>query len=82
MAESFGANGVNALPAADVTGTIAMSATAGKVALVNNGTALSGACPVSDPFCDMSVGFCVECVADENCRDVSKPFCRGAQCTQ
>ncbi|MGB9180868.1 MAG: DUF4214 domain-containing protein [Pyrinomonadaceae bacterium] len=45
VAESFGANGVSPLPAPDTTGTIAMSATAAKVALVNSITALSGACP-------------------------------------
>jgi hypothetical protein len=45
VAESFGANGVNPLPTPDATGTIAMSATAAKVALVNCTTALTGACP-------------------------------------
>ncbi len=42
VAEAAGANGVNVLPTPDVTGTIAMSATAAKVALVNTTTALSG----------------------------------------
>ena len=45
IAESFGANGVNPLPTPNVTGTIAMSATAFKIALVNNSVALTGACP-------------------------------------
>lgn len=45
VAESFGANGVNPLPTPDATGTIAMSATAAKVAFVNCTTALTGACP-------------------------------------
>jgi hypothetical protein len=45
VAESFGANGVNPLPTPDTTGIIAMSATAGKIALVNATTALTGACP-------------------------------------
>jgi len=45
VAESFGANGVNPLPTPDATGTIAMSATAAKVAVVNCTTALTGACP-------------------------------------
>jgi hypothetical protein len=45
VSESFGANGVNPLPTPDAAGTIAMSATAGKVALVNCTTALTGACP-------------------------------------
>ncbi len=45
VAEAFGANGVNPLPTPNTTGTIAMSATAGKVALVNSTVAQSGACP-------------------------------------
>lgn len=45
IAESFGANGVSPIPTPDTTGTIAMSSTAAKVALVNATTALSGACP-------------------------------------
>jgi predicted extracellular nuclease len=39
--ESAGTGGTTALPAADTTGTIAMSGTSGTVALVNGGTALS-----------------------------------------
>lgn len=39
--EAAGAGAGEPLPAADTTGTIAMSATAGKVALVTHGTALS-----------------------------------------
>ncbi|HEV7573012.1 MAG TPA: DNA/RNA non-specific endonuclease [Thermoanaerobaculia bacterium] len=53
VAESAGANGVNNLPTPDVTGSIAMSATAGKVALVNVTTALNGACPVSATIIDL-----------------------------
>lgn len=56
VAESSSANGTNALPTPDVTGSIAMSATAGKVALVNNATALNGACPASAAIVDV-VGF-------------------------
>ena len=41
IAESFGTNGVNTLPTPDATGSIAMSATAAKVALVNSTTALT-----------------------------------------
>jgi len=43
--ESLGAGGTTALPTPDATGTIAMSATAGKVSLVSSTTALTGACP-------------------------------------
>jgi len=42
VAEGAGANGVNNLPTPEVTGSIAMSATAGKVAVVNTTTALTG----------------------------------------
>jgi uncharacterized protein (TIGR03437 family) len=44
---SGGSNGI-ALPAPDATGTIAMAAGSGKVALVKNSAALTGACP-NDP---------------------------------
>ena len=43
---SGGTNGV-ALPTADVTGTINLSASAGKVALVNNMTTFTTTCPLS-----------------------------------
>lgn len=44
------------LPAPDDTGTVEMSATAGKVALVNGTTALTGACPTSSRYVDL-VGY-------------------------
>ncbi len=47
-----GTGGTQALPTPDASGTIAMSATAGKVVLVSNGTALSGTCPVDAPVVD------------------------------
>ena len=53
VAEAFNTNGVNTLPTADFTGTIAMSATAGKVALVNSTLALSGACPANASIIDI-----------------------------
>jgi uncharacterized protein len=40
-----GAGGIEPLPTPDATGTIYMSATNGKVALVDNTSALSGTCP-------------------------------------
>ncbi len=45
VAEAAGTGGSVDLPGPDDAGTIAMSATAGKVALVSSTTALSGACP-------------------------------------
>ena len=52
---SGGANG-SPLPAPDVTGTITMAATSGKVALVNNTNLLSGTCPLGPNVIDF-VGF-------------------------
>ena len=43
--EAAGAGGTTALPTPDVIGTIALSATAGKVVLVNNTTAFAIQCP-------------------------------------
>lgn len=56
VAGTFNANGINPLPSADVSGTIAMNATAGKLALVNTTTALSGACPTGALIIDL-VGY-------------------------
>ena len=53
--EAGGANGAT-LPPADATGTINMAGTAGKVALVSNTTALSGACPSGASILDL-VGY-------------------------
>jgi predicted extracellular nuclease len=54
--EALGAGGTVNLPPPDATGTIAMSATAGKVALVNNAVALTGACPTGAQIADF-VGY-------------------------
>lgn len=54
--QAKGTGGSTPLPTPDATGTIAMSATNGKVALVNNTTTLSGACPSGDNFVDF-VGY-------------------------
>ena len=45
--EAAGAGGTTPLPTPDTTGSINMSGTKGKVALVNGTTALSGACPTT-----------------------------------
>jgi uncharacterized protein (TIGR03437 family) len=50
-----GPNGLE-LPAPDTIGSITMAATAGKVALVNSSTALSGACPDNQAIVDF-VGY-------------------------
>jgi predicted extracellular nuclease len=54
--EAQGAGGTTPLPTPDATGTIAMSATAGKVALVNSTTALTGSCPTGAQIIDL-IGF-------------------------
>jgi DNA/RNA endonuclease G (NUC1) len=50
--ESAGTGGTTALPSPDATGTIAMGATAGKIALVSSTTALSGTCPAAGAAVD------------------------------
>lgn len=65
IAESFGANGVNPLPAPNTTGTIAMSATAAKIALVSNSVALSGTCPFPSAAIVDFIGY----GATANCND-------------
>jgi DNA/RNA endonuclease G (NUC1) len=54
--EGPGAGGTVNLPTPDATGTIAMGATAGKVALVGNTTGLTGACPTGTFIADF-VGY-------------------------
>lgn len=54
--EAPGAGGTKSLTAPDATGTIAMSATAAKIALVSSTTALSGACPSGGALKDL-VGY-------------------------
>jgi endonuclease I len=54
--EAVGTGGTTNLPTPDATGSIAMSATAGKVALCNSTTTLSGANPTDAQIIDM-VGF-------------------------
>jgi hypothetical protein len=52
--EALGAGGTTNIPTPDATGTIAMSGTGGKVALVNNQTALAGGCPTSAQIVDFA----------------------------
>ncbi|HEX7568209.1 MAG TPA: lamin tail domain-containing protein, partial [Anaerolineaceae bacterium] len=54
--EAAGTGGTVYLPTPDATGNIAMAAGAGKVALVNNTTALAGACPTGSNIIDF-VGY-------------------------
>jgi len=54
--ESAGTGGSVDLPTPDASGTLALSGTTGKVALVANGNALSGAAPAASTFADL-LGF-------------------------
>jgi len=54
--EAAGAGGTTNLPTPEATGTIAMSATASKVALVNTTTTLTGSCPAGASIQDF-VGY-------------------------
>ncbi len=47
--QAAGTGGTTPLPTPDAVGTIAMSGSAGKVALANTAVALAGACPSADP---------------------------------
>ena len=51
--ESSGGSNGSLLPAADATGSIAMAAGSGKVALVRNATALTGTCPNDSNIIDL-----------------------------
>jgi predicted extracellular nuclease len=54
--EAAGAGGIISLPTPDATGTIAMAAGSGKVALVSTTTALAGSCPTGGAIIDF-VGY-------------------------
>jgi uncharacterized protein len=54
--QADGTGGTVSLPTPDTTGTIAMSGTAGKIALVNNQTTLTGSCPLGATVVDF-VGY-------------------------
>jgi len=68
VAEGAGAAGTVDLPAPDVTGTINMSGTAGKVVLASTATALAGQCPPAASVVDL-VGF----GATANCFEGAAP---------
>lgn len=60
VAEAGGAVGLP-LPSADLTGTINLAATAGKVALINSTTALSGTCPLTGTIDFVGYGTTANC---------------------
>jgi len=59
--ESQGAGGTTPLPTPDASGNIAMSATAGKIALVSATTALSGTCPTTNVVDLVGFGTAANC---------------------
>ncbi len=74
-----------ALPTPDVIGTIAMSGTAGKVALANNQTTLTGVCPLGGAVVDF-VGFgtatnCSETTPTANLSNTTAAIRNGNGCT-
>lgn len=61
--QAAGAGGTTPLPTPDAVGTIAMSATNGKVALVTSTTALTGTCPAVHDFVGFGSADCFETTA-------------------
>jgi hypothetical protein len=59
--EAQGTGGTAALPTPDATGTIAMSGTSGKVALVASSTALTGSCPIGGVLDFVGYGSSANC---------------------
>ncbi len=66
--EAAGSGGTTMLPTPDATGTLNLSGSNGKVALVNSTTSLSGTCPVAGSYIDF-VGF----GSSANCFEGSGP---------
>ena len=85
--EAAGAGGTTNLPTPNATGTIAMSATAAKVALVNSTTALSGSgCPLSATVVDF-VGYgatanCSEATPAPGLTNTTAALRKSAGCTE
>ncbi len=68
--QAAGAAGTTELPTPNITGTLNLSATSGKVALVNNATALTGSCPMGAQIIDL-VGFGSNSTTPPNCFETS-----------
>lgn len=72
IAQGAGTNGVSNIPVPDASGTVAMSATSAKVALVNSTTALSGACPTAPTIVDL-VGYGASATCNEGGANAPAP---------
>jgi len=70
--EAQGSGGTQNLPTPDANGTIAMATASGKVALVSNATALSGACPSNASIFD-KVGYGGSIATTDFCYEGSGP---------
>ncbi|PSK93292.1 ExeM/NucH family extracellular endonuclease [Taibaiella chishuiensis] len=70
--QAQGAGGTTPLPVPDATGSIAMAAAGGKVALVSNTTVLSGACPAGAQIVDF-VGFATNANCNEGGTNTPAP---------
>ena len=70
--ESQGAGGTDLLPTPDAVGTITVSSTSGKVALVSNSTMLTGTCPTGSGIVDF-VGYGNTSGNTANCFEGSAP---------
>lgn len=81
--ESAGTGGTTPLPAADATGTLALSGTQGKIALVAGTAALTGACGTGGAIVDL-VGFgaanCSETAAAAGLSNTTASIRRGNGC--
>lgn len=73
IAQGAGANGVNAIPTSGASGTVAMSVTLAKVALVSSTTALLGACPTTPTIVDL-VGYGASATCNEVGANAPDPF--------
>lgn len=81
--QAAGSGGSVDLPAPDATGTIAMSGTSGKVALVQSAAALTGACPLAAAELVDFVGYgssanCAETVPTATLSNTSAALRKGA----
>ena len=79
--EAQGTGGTTSLPAPDASGTIAMSASSGKVALVAGTAALSGSCPVAVDFVGFGTANCAEGTAAPGLSNTTADFRADGGCT-
>ncbi len=70
--EIAGAGGTTPLPTPDVSGTLALAAGGGKLALVSNNTLLAGACPTGVQIIDF-VGFATNANCNEGGSNTTAP---------